>query len=279
MAVAILLVTDVVGLAVHGGGGAQSIRATLAQASAHTLSSGTARIELSVHIRVTAAGMNQTVNEAMQGEGDLTHRLIDMTTESGPAAGVELRLIDGVAYEKVPPGLPRPPGVTTPWISVATGLPGSVATIPGVQGGSDPTQTLSQLQSLSNGSITGAQKLGASVIKGTSTTEYRLDLDVAKMQAQAQAGAASLGGVTGVSVPSMTFHSMSETVWVDAQGLIRQQRVTADMSVSIRGFQARSQPDVTVDYWDFGLPVDIQAPPASLVTPVSSLAPSPASAA
>ena len=90
LAVAALLVADVVGLADHGSesgsaAGAQSIRATLARASAHTLGRGTARLGVSLHIRVQAAGVDQTVDEAMQGEGDLSHRLIDMSVVSGAA--------------------------------------------------------------------------------------------------------------------------------------------------------------------------------------------------
>ena len=126
MAVAALVVADVVGLAVHGGGATpQSIRATLAAASAHTLGSGTARMDMTIHVHVDSVGIHQTTDMAMQGEGDLVHHLIDMTTVSGPGAGAELRIIDGVLYEKLPPFLPRPAGVTTPWVSIATGLPAS----------------------------------------------------------------------------------------------------------------------------------------------------------
>jgi hypothetical protein len=283
LAVAALLVADVVGLAGHGGGtgapdGAQSIRTTLAQASAHTLGRGTARIGMSFHVQVRAAGVDQSIDEAVQGQGDLTHRLIDMSVVSGPAVGSEFRFVEGVFYEKLPPGLPRPSAVSTPWMSLASGLPSSRSAIPGVQGGSDPTQTLSQLESLSNGAITGAERLGATDIKGVPTSEYRLELDVTKLQAAAQAGAASLGGLTGGTLPTMTFHSMSMTVWVDAQGLIRQQEVTEDISASVRGIEAEVRPDITMDYWDFGLPVDIQAPPSSEVTPVTSLAPQATSA-
>ena len=273
LAVAALLVTDVVGLATHdGAASAQSIRATVAAASAHTLGSGTARISLAVHMQVSAASFKQTVDEVTQGEGDLTHRLIDMTIAAGPGVGTELRIIDGVIYEKLGPSMPRPPGVATPWVSLAAGLPASgTSPVPGVQGGSDPTQTLTQLESLSNGSVTGAEKLGSVDIKGVPTSEYRLDLDAAKVEAGAQAGAAYLGGLIGQQVPSMTIHSMTMTVWIDAQGLIRQQDIGEDISVSVGGFTGRVEGDVTADYWDFGVPVDIQAPPPSEVTPVNSL--------
>ena len=277
LAVAALLVADLVGLAEHGGsntaGGTQSIRATLAQASAHTLGRGTARLAMGFRIQVQAAGVDQTTDEALQGEGDLTHRLIDMSVVSGPGTGSETRVVDGVLYEKLAPSQPRSPAITTPWVSVAAALPNGTGTVPGLQGGSDPTQTLTQLESLSNGAVTGADKLGSTDIRGVSTDEYRLNLDVAKAQAQAQAGAASIGGLTGGTLPAMEFHALAITVWVDAEGLIRRQEVTEDISASVRGIDARVRGDITMDFWDFGVPVDIQAPPSSQVTPITSLAP------
>ena len=269
LAVAALLVTDVVGLATHGErAGAQSIRATVAAASAHTLGSGTARISMTISVQVHSSIVNQTINQGMVGEGDLTHRLMDLTWVSGPAAGAELRLIDGVAYEKLPSGLPLPPGVTTSWVSVSTGLAGAGWSVPGVQGGSDPTQTLAQLESLSNGAVTGTQDLGPADVKGVPTTQYRLDIDVAKVQSQLSAYGTLMGG----KLPSMTLHSLSLTVWIDAHGLIRQEQNNGDVTATIQGLAARVVTTVTVDYWDFGLPVDIQPPPPAQVTPISSFA-------
>jgi hypothetical protein len=54
-------------------------------------------------------------------------------------------------------------------------------------------------------------------------------------------------------------------VFIDAQGLLR--RLSLDMSLTIAGEPLRMA--MQMDYYDFGVAVDVQAPPASTVHEVT----------
>jgi hypothetical protein len=91
--------------------------------------------------------------------------------------------------------------------------------------------------------------VGSEDVRGELTTRYRLSIDL---------GLADTRLPAGVSVPSGPYRALSELpaeVWLDSGGLARRVAVTCDPAAA---------PDrqlwAVVELWDFGLPVEINAP-------------------
>ena len=164
-------------------------------ASALTQDSGTARIEMTLKATVTGIAFNSTVTETTEGITDFRRGLADLVTAKGPAAGLEIRLAGGMAYEKLPALLQAARHSPTPWVSspAPAGAGGSGA--PGTSPTGSPGATISQMENMPLSAIT--------VVVGTS----------------------SMTGTT----------------------------------------------NITTDFYDFGVPVDVQPPPPDQVTPASSL--------
>jgi hypothetical protein len=63
-------------------------------------------------------------------------------------------------------------------------------------------------------------------------------------------------------------------VWIDGQGQVRQE----DLTVAATSGSTAVSADVTVQYYDFGAPVDLVAPPAGQVVDFSSISGAPSGA-
>jgi hypothetical protein len=125
-------------------------------------------------------------------------------------------------------------------------------------GGVNPADLLASLTAVS-GNVT---KLGAATVRGVPVTEFRVNVDPAK--------AARMPGWEGASfrefASSLGNGDLPVDVWVDSQNLVRQMQVSQPVS--------HSPTTITfvqvVDFYDFGVPVRISAPPAAQVVTESS---------
>jgi len=128
----------------------------------------------------------------------------------------------------------------------------------------DPVQTLRLLRA-SSARVT---KAGTARVRGVETTRYKATLDLEQALAATvgeleldeqqrkglRAAAEDLRKQTGLT-------SVPVEVFVDGDGLLR--RYTMTMATPIEGEQVKMT--MTTDYFDFGVDVDVKAPPADAV--------------
>jgi len=272
VAVAALTAAALVGAAVavvatHGGGSGHATRvasgAPIFAAAATTEAAHTAQVSVSVTVG------SEVVD--VQGEVDLTAHNADFTATLPMSIGtVEVRTIGTVAYVRLPANLQGVVGGKA-WIQAdlptVDGLAGQQLGLPGLGAGLDVTALLDWLRGVS-GTVTD---IGSETIHGITATHYRADVDLTKAAADAPAavrpGVEQAAQAVGQTVPV--------DVWVDAQGRL----VQLTTSVDPGKFQAPAGTDlpgtdvpgagpvaVTVDLWNFGMPVDVTAPPADQVS-------------
>jgi hypothetical protein len=105
------------------------------------------------------------------------------------------------------------------------------------------------------------QKLGTANVGGTTTTHYRVHVDVAKALKAKGLTSPLLAGVP----PAMK--TLSEDVWIGKDGLVR--RVGLAYGHPLGGSPRLA---LTMDIYDYGAPVTIAAPPSSDVFDATQLA-------
>jgi hypothetical protein len=123
-------------------------------------------------------------------------------------------------------------------------------------GGGDPADLLAALTAISS----GVTKIGTAIIRGVPVTGFAIKVDPAKAagiptadQAAVKALATSFGAA-----------EIPVDVWVDGQNLVRREKLTLPLPGG-SGAPAGSSLTVTTDFYDFGEPVQVSAPPASQV--------------
>jgi hypothetical protein len=241
---------------VHSGQSRPSAADVLAAAVTGT-STQTARIAITESIQATGMSVSFT----QTGEFDFANSrgMISMST---PADMTELFLPPKV-YLKVsgPVGGTASHGKT--WIEVDTGTMESESTL-GFGVGGSPADLLASLTA-----IAGSERIiGATAIRGVPVTEYQVNIDPAKMAAKVPAKErASLSQFA----TNFGKGSIPVDVWVDNQNLVRQVR----LSVHVPGQSgapagmANVTIVVSIEFYDFGVPVRVSAPPAAQVTNLS----------
>lgn len=148
--------------------------------------------------------------------------------------------------------------------------------LPGLDvGGDDPAELLASLTALSG----GVTRLGPATIRGVPVTGFALEVDPAKATGRAsgadQTALEALGKLSGTA-------EIPVDVWVDGQNLVRREKLT------LTGPAGPAWPDraggtgaaggtrlvITTDFYDFGVPVLVSAPPAAQVATEPDLMPS-----
>ncbi|MGW3966387.1 hypothetical protein ACWED2_41670 [Amycolatopsis sp. NPDC005003] len=160
---------------------------------------------------------------------------------------VELRLVGGTLYAKVPRD-----DAGKPWVVVAADgtdpfsqvLGGSLTQLAAQN---DPAHTLGEIRTA--GTIVAAER---GQLNGAPAEHYRIDLDLARLGTDLPAGLPSdAAGRVGGRFPV--------ELWLDEAH--RPMQIVLDMSPILPGSEAR----ITTRYSDWGIPVEIQAPPAGEV--------------
>jgi hypothetical protein len=178
-------------------------------------------------------------------------------------SGIETRTVDGVAYVRLPTGLPS----GKEWVAIDAKDSANAGsnTALGIGGGTDPTKILAYLEKVSN----GVDKVGTESVRGVETTHYHANVDLAK-------------AVDREGVPPALHDAISEMagkigtipvdVYIDGDGLLRREKLSMDFSSFLPGStgstgESAGAPTInmTLDLYDFGTPVDVAAPPADQV--------------
>jgi hypothetical protein len=269
VAAAVLLVVGVVAVAAIGTGPSHHPTAgngTAAVLSAYTTTVGAESAHVSLSLTVGDMSVRvEGVVDLHTGDGDLTFTL------PPPIGQIEAISTGPVYYLRLPPLLQAAAG-GKPWVrldrTVLEGVVGSQVGVPGVGTTLDVTGVLAWLRSVS-GQVTA---VGHDTINGVLTTHYRAAVDASR-------AAASVGAdpSTASAVAQAAGQTVPVDVWIDAQGRLRQMQVSLDLTKlrlpqgATLPAEARGTAVLTVDLWDFGVPVHTTAPPADQVTDASPL--------
>lgn len=219
-----------------------------------------------VAVTIAAQIQGMTVSYTETGVYDFAHSR-GMISLQSPLSMTEL-FLPPTTYLKLPSELTGSDGSMLPkgktWIAVPEGEDGdpAAALLGSPADGDDPASLLAALTAVSS-SVT---KLGPSVIRGVPVTGYALTIDAAK--------AAALPGANRADVEellkSFGGSEIPVDVWVDGQSLVRRERLTLTPPTG-SGAPADTKYTLTTDFYDFGVPVRISAPPAAEVAQQSQI--------
>ncbi|MFF1612660.1 hypothetical protein ACFVYA_33205 [Amycolatopsis sp. NPDC058278] len=164
---------------------------------------------------------------------------------------VELRLVAGKLYAKVPEGARDEVGTGKPWVLVAADGTDPFSQVLGASltqlaAQNDPAHTLGEIRTA--GTIVAAERTD---LGGVAAEHYRVDLDLARLGTDLPAGLpADAAGRVGGKFPV--------ELWLDETH--RPLQIVLDLSPILQG-EAR----ITTRYTDWGAPVDVQPPPVGEV--------------
>ena len=250
----------------------------VASAATKTTDAGSARMAFALKMN----GGGRTVQIAGRGAFDFEASRGTVTMDASkllPAAAdgrFELRLLGPMIYMRMPATLWPMAGATAgkSWIGIdvrkslkAAGL-GSLDPTSLQQ---DPAQTLRLLRA----SSTSVEEQGTATVRGVQTTRYTAKLDLSK-------AIEATGDELGLSEQELEqlrqaaermatqagLRTIPVQIFVDDDGLLRRLRMSMRSTIASQPF-ALTQ---TTDFFDFGVAVNVQAPPASQVLDLSSLA-------
>lgn len=213
-----------------------------------TAEAGSAR--MTIRMKLSADGKTVTsdgegVIDLAEGDSVMTVGVQDKTLEQ--------RVVDQVLYQKAS-GQKAPDG--KPWIKIDLEKVAARQGLNNQQIG-DPAQTAAYAKAITDKDVT---KAGTEKIGGTSTTHYKVSVDVSRLP-----GGEQMSKRLGPTLPMQ--------VWLDDEGRLRRQQV--DMTVEAPA-SASAMPDngaapqqlkmsTVMEFSDFGTDVDAEAPPAGQV--------------
>lgn len=262
------------------GGSEAATPLAVVQASVdRTAEAKTSRVAITVDTDVAAAsGAARQASFAGEGlfdyEGERGVLTFDLSSLGVPGAGdgrAEVRMLGPDVYLRVP-GLAEQAGGKE-WLTFDLDAVGEQAGVDleqlrQLQDQGDPTAALAHLRGVSG----DVRKLGEEEVRGEETTHYAATVDLEKAAAAAPAEARP-------AIERVAEHLGTTTlpveVWVDDEGRTRRTTQTVDLSAAklpAGAAGATGTVRTTVELFDFGVAVDVQAPPADQVLDVTDLA-------
>lgn len=253
-----------------GGGEASSPEAAVAEAATNSVEAGTSRVSLELTMTgigdkpVTITG--EGIQDSQEHRARLTFDLSGVGELSG--GGVQLGeidlILDGFTLYMNLPFLET--AGLKPWVEIDLQ---ALAQEEGVDLGSlrglsqtDPTQVLQYLQAASD----DIEEVGEEDVRGVGTTRYRTSIDLDKVAQQAPADARA-------AIEELLAEAGLETipaeVWIDGDGLVRRIELAYEGMEFTPG--QKGDMDLRVELYEYGVEVDVQAPPADQVMPFQDL--------
>jgi hypothetical protein len=244
-----------------------------ASSAGKTVAAGSSRVEFKIALKAAGQPTNMSGSglfDYRNANGALAYKM--EVPGLGPVT-MDMRIVGRKVYLRLPQelaGAALPGG--KPWFGLdldksldRAGL-GNLGLTPQ----QDPAQALEYLRAAS----TDVEESGRATVRGVQTTRYagkldfrkaldpgleRLELPAAERE-KARAGMKQMLDRLGSS-------TMPFEVFVDRDGLLR--RMTMSMPMTVEG--QRLSMRMSIDYFDFGVAVNVKAPPAADVTDVSGL--------
>lgn len=270
MSVGTILVAVLGLLAAACGGGSSSSSNTTSTSSggsnsgvetAYTSTVNTKSANLALNIGVTQPG-HAPVNITGSGAASFATDQSEFSLNIPQAGTFQIRLVGGTLYLMVPAQDQAATG-GKPWASVdLSSLQEGNSTVPGLgSGSSDPSQILGYLQGVS----TSVTNLGSATIRGVQTTHYRLTVDLNKAaQANPQDAAQYQKLLSQIHTSTLPME-----VWTDSSNRVNQLRVEIPVPAGTSGTTTAGSVTLTLQLFNFGVPVNVAAPPPNEVGTLS----------
>lgn len=132
----------------------------------------------------------------------------------------------------------------------------------------NPAKTMELLRGASD----DVEELGVEDVRGTTTTHYRGTIHVGDAVA---AGPANTRKETSEIFEGLGLQTIPVEVWLDDDGFLRRQKMTMDMRPTMDALDAGADAPTTavidMEFYDFGVEVDVAPPPADDVTDLLEL--------
>lgn len=260
----VLLMLVLAALPLACGGGETSPEAAVAEAATKTEEAGSARVTFAGTLTGVPGG-----SFTMKGEGEFAKKrgrmTFDLSGAGVPGGSMEM-IFDGlVIYMKFPPQLAAELPGGKSWMKMDLEELGKEQGIDFDElmqfSQSDPTQSLQYLRGASD----DFEKVGEEAVRGVEATHYRGTIDLRKaagaLPDSARKSFDRVIELTGAS-------EIPFDVWIDDEGLAR--RVKYDQALPASNGQEASMA-LTMDFFDFGVEVDVEPPPENEVVDLQEL--------
>ena len=271
----VLAVAAVFAVGVANGCGGDSPQSAVAEAATKTAEAGTSRLALEVETSLSGEEpVAFTGTGAFDYEGKRGRMRMDMSelleASGAPAAQGDVQVVfEGlVVYMKFPLLTRQLPG-KKPWVKIDLDTVGKeqgvdLGALSNLNQG-DPTQALQYLKATSG----DVEEVGREEVRGEETTRYRATIDLRKVPDVAPPEERERIRRTIDQVVEASGESEIPTdVWVDDEGRVRRQRYTQKLAA---GEDRRAEMTFTMEFFDFGVDVSAEPPPASKVTDISKI--------
>jgi hypothetical protein len=255
-----VVVAFALAIAACGGGGSDatvSIK-TLQAAVSNTQAQQSSRFTMDMGVDTSGKSVSLHAEGVSAGDGKTAQVTITI-----PSLGtIEERIVDGIVYANFGDLAPLASKLgRTPWVAISLDELGQktgtdFGALADQAQSSGPQQGLEYLQGLSG----DVQKVGDDTVAGEHATHYRAQIDYAKVAEKLPEGA-TRDQLAGLGV-------VPADVWIDDNDRVVKMQFAIDGS----GLgQAGAKVQMTMEMSDFGVPVDVQAPPPDQTTDLSSL--------
>jgi len=221
----------------------------------------TQTVRIAVTLTIQSQGMSMTYD--VTGAFDFAHAR-GMLSIAAPV-GVTALFIAPKVYIKLSGGIVATLPHGKSWLEIDTsGSHGGATDTSGV--GANLADLLASLKDIAGSD----RQLGTGTVRGVPVTEYQVDIDPAKVAAKFPSQErASLRQ----SLQSLGKGTIPVDVWVDAQNLVRQVRLSVHLPGGSSALDIPGNPQLTAtaDFYDYGVPVQVSAPPAAQVASSSQV--------
>lgn len=232
----------------------------LRAAAAKTTEAGTARFAMTVE------GGGMTMNgTGVTALGEVKSSMKMSMAVQGQTIDMEALMLGNVMYMKMPmlPTGGKWMKLDLAELSKAGGV--DLEALTQMQQ-NDPKQALAYLEGVTD----DVKKEGTETVRGAETTKYSGTLDMSKA-ASAQKDERVRKAIESVT-KQMGTSKIPTTVWIDAEGRLRKMTQTIDLSNAGGDMQGLTGTlTTTFEMYDFGVALDLKAPPADQVTDGSAL--------
>jgi hypothetical protein len=200
--------------------------------------------------------------------------MLSMLPDAPANLVVEARVVDGVTYidfggffSKLAHGHPMPPALRgVKWLKV------DLRGASGAPNGTSPGSFTQYLQYLRGVAADGVHQLGSETIRGVATTHYKAEIDKSRLVDELAKARRSLPAAQQKLLDQglvAVGDNPTVDVWIgNADHLVHRLMLQLDMTAAGQSLQM----NMSLDLYDFGVPVDVHAPPASEVRDLSDLA-------
>lgn len=251
---------------------------TVAKAAEATTSAG--GFKLTVDGRFDVPGLGRQAPMKGSGAIDPASRRGRLTFDSagplaaaggaGPGGRVEQVFEGDVIYMRTP-AVAKRFGAKKEWLRVDLKGTGRALGIDptrfGQLGSNDPRQMLDQIRSVSG----EVEKLEGEKVRGVDTTRYRAEVDLRKYPDRLPEAQREQARVAVERIVDMTGSpTYPITLWIDDDELVR--RVRTEYRFDAPGQDDEASYTMTMEFFDFGAPVDVRPPPAEDVEDLLDLA-------